>query len=271
LNRLTNALPLIIAMTIVLFSVLVVSRGTSATSPEFSGSTESLSAAPVCRPEQLLMVLEPSKDNTLYEVDQSDPMLSNGKGQYLFSGYTNDSSVGVRRGLIAFDLTGHILRSATVLSATLEMNLSKSHFFLPVADIELHKVLKDWGEGASDALGEEGVGILAENDDATWFHNFYDMELWDQPGGDFVATITISQTVSSVGWYTWGPSEQMVDDIQGWVEEPDSNFGWVLIGDEELLGTAKRFDSRENQPENRPRLKILYMYEDCSYLPLVIK
>ena len=103
-----SAMPLIITMAIVLLSVLVVSRGTSAADRNLPSLAQSPTAAAVCEPEQLLMVLEPSQDNTLYELEQDDPMLSNGSGQYLFSGYTNDPSVGVRRGLIAFDLSGQI-------------------------------------------------------------------------------------------------------------------------------------------------------------------
>ena len=63
----------------------------------------------------------------------------------------------------------------------------------------------------------------------------------------------------------------MIEDVQSWIKDPGTNFGWILIGDEVVLGTAKRFDSRENDPENTPKLKILYKYEDCTYLPQVIK
>ena len=141
-NRQVSGLPVIITVMIVLLSVLVVSRGTSAADRNLSSLAQSPTAAAVCEPEQLLMVLEPSQDNTLYEVEQDDPMLSNGSGQYLFSGYTNDPSVGVRRGLIAFDLSREILRSATVLSTTLQMNLSRSHFLLPVAVLNYTRFLE---------------------------------------------------------------------------------------------------------------------------------
>jgi hypothetical protein len=46
----------------------------------------------------------------------------------------------------------------------------------------------------------------------------------------------------------------MAADIQAWLDNPSSNFGWVLLGKEGAEATAKRFDSRENEaPENRPR------------------
>ncbi|MCL4211824.1 MAG: hypothetical protein KJZ68_14310, partial [Phycisphaerales bacterium] len=59
--------------------------------------------------------------------------------------------------------------------------------------------------------------------------------------------------------YTWGSTSGMVGDVQGWLDNPAANFGWVLIGNEAVSVTAKRFDSRENPvPENRPVLIVDY-------------
>src|SRR4029079_7070373 len=44
-------------------------------------------------------------------------------------------------------------------------------------------------------------------------------------------------------------------DVQGWVANPTTNFGWVLIGDEALDATAKMYDSGESAvANNRPKL-----------------
>jgi hypothetical protein len=49
----------------------------------------------------------------------------------------------------------------------------------------------------------------------------------------------------------------MVTDVQGWLDEPSSNFGWLLVGNEGENGTAKRFDSKENPRDERsPSLTI---------------
>ena len=66
--------------------------------------------------------LSPQKDNTLYE--DSTGQLSNGQGIYLFAGLTGVA--GLRRGLIAFDLTA-IPANATITDATLSMFLSTPH------------------------------------------------------------------------------------------------------------------------------------------------
>ena len=35
-------------------------------------------------------------------------------------------------------------------------------------------------------------------------------------------------------------------DVQSWLDDPASNFGWLVLGDESEIPTAKRFDTRES-------------------------
>ena len=109
------------------------------------------------------LTLTASKDNTLYE--SASGALSNGKGEYIFAGSTNLTEVGVRRALIAFDLSNQLLSSATIISASLELNMSKS--LISESEVGLHRVLANWGEGQSDAENEEGAGAEATIGDAT--------------------------------------------------------------------------------------------------------
>jgi MYXO-CTERM domain-containing protein len=47
--------------------------------------------------------------------------------------------------------------------------------------------------------------------------------------------------------------------VQGWLDAPGTNFGWLVQGDEVTVGSAKRFDSRENSTVGfRPALEITY-------------
>lgn len=47
----------------------------------------------------------------------------------------------------------------------------------------------------------------------------------------------------------------LVRDVEGWMANPDENFGWILIADESRPKTAIRFASRENsRAEPRPKL-----------------
>ena len=122
--------------------------------------------------------------------------------------------------------------------------------------LELHKLLADWGEGTSMAPGEEGDGAPATPNDATWRHRFFDTIFWNTQGGDFSATVSASQMVGAVGQYTWS-SAQMVADVQGWLDNPATNFGWLMLGDESVFLTAKRFDTREST--SPPVLAITYI------------
>jgi hypothetical protein len=120
-------------------------------------------------------------------------------------------------------------------------------------------MLADWGEGASTFPG--GAGAPAEAGDATWNYRYYLNETWTNPGGDFVATSSASTLCAFSGVdYIWN-NPVMADEVQSWINDPCSNFGWILIGNEVDTFTAKRFASREwaGDPAVRPRLAVTYV------------
>jgi hypothetical protein len=186
--------------------------------------------------------INPIKDNTLYEFDPAEGDQSNALGNHFFAGET---ALGeLRRGVLAFDIAGNIPAGSAILGVTLSLNMSRTFSETP-RTVELHKLLADWGEGTSVAPGEEGEGAPATTNDVTWRHRFFDTIFWTTEGGDFSATVSASQSVGAVGMYTW-TSSQMVADVQSWLNNPAANFGWLVLGDESEIGTAKRFDTRES-------------------------
>ena len=196
--------------------------------------------------------INPIKDNTLYQFVAVDGDRSNGVGTRLFTGKTDQAEI--RRGVLAFDIVGNIPAGSTITSVSLSMNMSRG-FDNTVRIVELHKLLADWGEGTSDASGMEGQGIAATTNDATWRHRFYNTIFWTTQGGDFSGTVSASQSVGAIGQYVWS-SAQMVADVQSWLDNPSTNFGWLVKGDESSSATAKRFDSR--QSTSPPVLTIEY-------------
>ena len=186
--------------------------------------------------------ITPSKDNTLYEYVPADGDKSNALGFYFFAGETAMSEL--RRGVLAFDIAGNIPSGSTIISVTLSLNMSRTPSDDP-RTVELHTLLADWGEGTSMASGEEGDGAPATPNDATWRHRFFDTIFWTNEGGDFSATVSASQSVGPIGQYTWS-SAQMVADVQSWLDNPASNFGWLVLGDESTILTSKRFGTRES-------------------------
>src|SRR5262245_53480410 len=213
----------------------------------------SLGCAGVKSRSAAIIVNNPSKDNTLYDYDPAEGDHSNGAGFHFFAG---ENGMGERRrGVLAFDIAGHIPAGSTILAVTLSMNMSRTALDT-ARTVELHKLLADWGEGTSHAPGEEGDGAPATPNDATWRHRFFDTIFWTNQGGDFSATVSASQSVGPIGQYAW-TSAQIVADVQSWLDTPGNNFGWLVLGDESTIATAKRFDSRESA--SPPMLTIQYI------------
>ena len=173
----------------------------------------------------------------------------------MFTGRTRDGFK--RRAVIAFDLTGSVPAGATINSVSLQLHVSRvSNNTLRTTS--LHRLLADWGEGTSNAGQNEGQGAPSTTNDATWIHRFYPSTFWTAAGGDFAAGASASTGITSTGLYTWS-SSAMVVDAQGWLNNPGTNFGWLIEGDESVVETAKRLDTRENgQTANRPGLLVDY-------------
>lgn len=200
------------------------------------------------------VALSPVADATLFQEDSG--ALANGAGIYLFAGLTiqSDESLITRRALLKFDLASAIPAGSTIHSATLTLRMSRT--IAGDTAMTLHRAQADWGEGATDAPGQEGAGAPALPGSATWIHTFSDTAFWANPGGDFDPTPSASATVGFTGFYDWtGP--QLAADAQSFLDDPAGNFGWILLGNEIFEPTAKRFDSRENPtPANRPVLTV---------------
>lgn len=200
-----------------------------------------------------------TQDNTLYQ--DASGSLSNGAGSGMFVGVP--FSGGARRAVVAFDLRGQIPRGSTVTGARLVLNMSRT--ISGAAMVDAHRVTQAWGEGASVAGSGGGGGGLAQAGDATWLHTFFPNQTWNVAGGDFAAAASSSTSVASLGSYTWGSTAAMVSDVQGWVNDPATNFGWLLKDQTETVNAAKRFSTREDfNPATHPRLVIDYMPPQAS-------
>lgn len=207
------------------------------------------------------VTLAPVRDNTLYE--DAAGSFSNGIGDHLFAGSTARRSV--RRALLGFDIATQVPAGATVTGVSLTLHVSRT--ITGSQAVALHRGLSEWGEGTSDAFGEEGTGAASTPNDATWIHTFFNTEFWTTAGGDFAATPSATQNVEGPGFYTWTSTPELVADVQTWLDDPTTDFGWVVVGTEEP-GAAKRFDSREiDDASLRPTLVITFTLpgtEECG-------
>jgi hypothetical protein len=195
-----------------------------------------------------------SKDNTIFEQTTS-PWRSNGQGPHIFAGRTGASAgEASRRALVRFDLSSlptGVTWSSAAVSLTLTLQVGEGF------PMTLHKLNSDWGEGASNAGEPGGSGANAQTNDATWRHRFFSTQNWTTDGGDFVntasATINVGNFLSQP-LQTW-TSAQLLTDVQSWITNPSTNYGWLLKGDETQSSTAQRFASRNNSNTAlRPKL-----------------
>lgn len=199
------------------------------------------------------VVLSASADNTLYQNQLGG--VSNGAGAHMFAG--TNSLIEARRGVLRFDVASHVPAGAVVESVALTLHMSRSNS--GEQQVSLHTLLADWGEGTTDAPGEEGSGGLVTPGSATWVHRFFADDLWTTLGGDFTAAPSATQAVAGLGFYTWDSADHpaLIADVQTWLDDPASDFGWAILCNEVLASSAKRFDTRENaEPSVRPRLEI---------------
>ena len=199
------------------------------------------------------VVLGAQNDNTLFQT--TDGSLSNGRGAHMFTGRQTNTTR--RRAVLRFDIADGIPAGATITSVQLRLNMSLTT--AGDVPIEIHRLTADWGESSSNAAGDETAGAPSGTNDATWIHRFYNTTLWSNPGGDFSPTVSAVTTIGDVGFYTWASTPQLVADAQAMLDNPAQNFGWILIGNESVNNTVKRFDTRENSlGVNRPQLIISY-------------
>jgi hypothetical protein len=199
---------------------------------------------------QTIDTLGAAQDNTLYQSTNGD--LSNGMGMRMIVGGPDQSR---RRALVEFDIAAVLPPDATILEARLRLTNNKGG---PPSDVAIHRALADWGESTSlDTTGTELVGAQAETGDATWLHRFYDTDTWRIAGGDFARDASASVEVRSGGGqrYNW-ETPGTAADVQSWLRDPSSNFGWIIVADDD---TSKAFSTREDTlVAERPFLELTW-------------
>jgi hypothetical protein len=163
------------------------------------------------------------------------------------------------RGLFRFDIAGQIPLSATVTSVSLQLTVIKVPSGGGVTSaFELRRVLEPWGEGNKTS----SQGGAASAGEASWNDRLTGTAPWATPGGqvgaDFSSTVSATAPVAGLGNVTFGSSTGLIADVQAWVANAGTNFGWVLMSQsEDQPQTARRFASRED-PDHAPQLVIDY-------------
>jgi RHS repeat-associated protein len=158
----------------------------------------------------------------------------------------NSATYGTTRTLAKFTTTA-VPAGVTVLDADLSL-WGMGSFGTGATTYNLHRLT-----GVTGAFSETA---------ATW-NNVTSTTPWTTPGGDYAATVLSSLSGFDVAdepqWRTW--SGQNVDStVQGWVNTPSSNFGFLVKVANEATPTQRTLflSSEAAEPLLRPRLVVTY-------------
>lgn len=215
------------------------------------GITTSSTLAETYRFEQGVDGYSGFRDTTLF---QDLPTNAGGGIDGIFSGTIRTSFL--RRALISVDL-GAIPRDAVVRSVRLEMVVERSGGNFGDIAYGLHRLQRVWGEGEAQIPSEPGgLGAPAAAGDATWGEARYTEESWTTPGGDFLASASATAMAGQQGATVVWEGPGLTADVQAWVNDPGTNFGWIIITpDEGIIQRVKKFFSSEALV-NRPVLVV---------------
>jgi len=203
------------------------------------------------------VTLVPIADTSIFEKAPDNNL---GATQSFAAG--NTATPDPARALIRFDLSTALPAGARVTGVSLTLPVVRTARFPEPATFGLHRLLVDWGEGDKGENVVIGIGALASAGEVTWTARFHAQQSWAVPGGgaglDFTAQASGSASITGTLPLVFEFTTDLVADVQSWLDNPGSNFGWLLKDQFESIGsTARRFGSREH-PTDRPLLVVEY-------------
>ena len=197
-------------------------------------------------PVQATMVtILPNRDTAIF-AENPDNNFGNGN---LIAG-TNAHDNSTARSLLEFDVASMIPVGSVINSVTFQIGVVRQSNQAQSSSYELHRLLTDWSEGVGGVAVNTGSPALSG--ETTWNSRLHGSALWNLPGGqsgsDYAAVSSgVGPVISSAdSIYEIGTTPGFVSDVQGWLDAPAANFGWILLGSSEgVAGTARRFSSTE--------------------------
>jgi len=176
-------------------------------------------------------------------------------------GARGGNSLGTGRMLMRFDVAGSVPAGSVITRARLRLRVTRVPEDPPDSDFALHRILRPWVEGEGvmrDVQGEivpeptgTAGGSLAMEGEVTWNSQAHDQILWSIPGGtfgsDYIAEPSAVQaigTTTGTRFFEFGGDG--IAEVQAMLDDPGSNFGWMLLSqDEETRRAARRIGSRD--------------------------
>jgi hypothetical protein len=205
-----------------------------------------VAAIPLCAET---LILQPTADTTLIQIA---PESNLGGADFFNAGTAGNGNRN--RALLLFGISDSIPEGSIINSVTLSLDMVRQ----PVDDWQpalfgLHRINLSWSEGAQvPEEGSPGLGAPAAEGESTWTHRFFAGVPWSAAGGlpgvDFVADPSSTGFVFGLGDpVEFESTSGLTADVQMWVNNPQLNFGWMLMCEsEEVRKSARSFASSEN-------------------------
>jgi hypothetical protein len=162
---------------------------------------------------------------------------------------------------VRFDLQGKLPDGAILTNASLTFHTTKIRNDQPVR-VNLHRMNLSWNEGIGGKGATTGAGDQALAGESSWKSRIAPNVPWSAPGAsaptDFSPELSATSTAGDIGAFTFQSTPQLLTDIQGWLQNPASNFGWIAFCEPDgPNGSAKRIGTREDV-ETAPSLLLEY-------------
>lgn len=162
----------------------------------------------------------------------------------------HDDTNGMYRGLVQWDLSS-IPTNAVVnsVSITLKYDGASQSGTLTIS---AYKVLRDWGEGTKTLTA-------AASGESDWTDAKHSVDAWGTAGCDNTttdrsSTAEASKLVTTGADWTFSPS---LLTVQNWVNNPSTNYGLVIRGDEGA-GTNYIYFYTDDQSGSEPQITVKY-------------
>ncbi|MGE8001783.1 DNRLRE domain-containing protein [Lysinibacillus sp. NPDC093190] len=156
------------------------------------------------------------------------------------------------RSLLKFDLSA-VPSSTSIISADLNLWLSSTNNNSPI-DISIHKLTSPWEENQASWTYAKTIPYTA----------------WKIAGGDFLNDKL--RTVKGIGVPPNSIADAKVnwkvplEAVQGWVNNPSTNYGFMLKSDSESTQIYKKFASSEQSTLNKYKPQLVVTYKTFARL-----
>ncbi|HYG21957.1 MAG TPA: DNRLRE domain-containing protein [Verrucomicrobiae bacterium] len=187
-------------------------------------------------------ILNPIADTFLR--DQFASVTNFGNVSPLLVGIAKEPYFIQNRTLLKFDFS-EIPTNATITGVTLAVVVTRSN--TDPSNFDVNRMLVSWAElEATWIERESGVPWASEG---------------CEPGTEYVSSPSVTAEIDG----TLFSSAGMIADVQMWVKDPGTNFGWIVIATGDQVATGKMIGSRES--EFAPTLAVDFIVSSPSPPP----